>query len=48
MTGKANIVLFDRTVSAIPTAPTTMRPLAHPELVVLLAEVAAEIGYTVL
>lgn len=48
MTGKANIVLFDRTVSAIPTSPTTMRPLAHPELVVLLAEVAAEIGYTVL
>jgi len=25
-----------------------MRPLVHPELVVLLAEVAAEIGYTVL
>ncbi len=45
MTGAANVVLWHRSVDAVPAAPEFSRPLAHPITWSLLARAARDIGY---
>ncbi len=42
------VALYERAISAVPTAPAFHRPLSDPTLLTLLRNVARDLGYVVL